>query len=353
MILGHGNNPFEFNKIITADFSSNVAFNHKSESLKNYLSERISCIHSYPDPETRELSERIAKHHNTEPNRILVTNGSAEAMYLIAHLTELSNTAIIIPSFSEYEDACTLYKHTINYISSQEFAELRNSPFGSVWLGNPNNPDGNVFSQNDILEKCYSNPLTVFILDEAYTHLCLEKTECFCGNSTPKNLIIIKSLTKAFAIPGLRLGYILANPDVIQRLYLMRPPWSVNTMSLIAGTYIMDHYSSLLPSANELNEESLFLQKKLSAIKGIEIKPSTCNFFLGQLVNSNANEVEIPGLTAKILKQILVDEYSILIRDASNFKGLTKYHFRIAAQNHNENIKLIEAINNIINKSRI
>lgn len=352
MILGHGNNPFEFNKKITADFSSNVAFNHKSECLKNYLSERISCIHSYPDPETRELSEKIAKHHNTEPNRVLVTNGSAEAMYLIAHLTELSNTAIIIPSFSEYEDACTLYKHSINYISSQEFSELRNSPFGSIWLGNPNNPDGTVVSKSVIQNICNSNPLTAFILDEAYTHLCQEKMECFSGNETPENLIIIKSLTKAFAIPGLRLGYILADPLVIQKLYLMRPPWSVNTMSLIAGSYIMDHYSSLLPLENELIEESFFLQKELSAIKGIEIKPSKCNFFLAQLVNTNTNEVEIPWLTSRMLKQMLVDDYSILIRDASNFKGLTPFHFRIAAQNHNANIELIEAINNIINQSR-
>lgn len=332
MINGHGNNIYEYGNSIKADFSSNIAFNHKSDILIEYLHSKLSCINNYPDPNAKVLTRKIAKHHNIDTHSVLVTNGSAEAFYLIAHLLQNSKTAICIPSFAEYEDACLLYKHDLEFIPIGKFATHNFSLYNSVWLGNPNNPNGYITPPELIMEQCKKNRKTFFVIDEAYCDLCSkEKIETI---SNLENLIVIKSLTKAFAVPGIRLGYIIARSNIIEKLSTRRPPWSVNSLSLETGAYVMDNYSELIPSIAQLSEASLFLQKKIATIAQIEVTASSCNFFLSKLKNGKASE----------LKEYLIQNHGILIRDASNFRGLDHSFFRVAAQQHIKNQDLVKAI---------
>ena len=149
-------------------------------------------------------------------------------------------------------------------------------------------------------------------------------------NSHP-NLILLYSLTKDYCIPGLRLGYMVANPTLIGELKRFRTPWSVNALAIVAAKFLLSADSSI--DRDALLQQARYLAESLVAM-GIEVEPSDTNFILCRLPKGAADE----------LKQWLVEHYGILIRDASNFAGLTPQHFRIAAQAPEENRLLINAI---------
>lgn len=337
MINGHGNNLQDYGDKIRIDFSSNIAFNHRAHLIQSHLKECLHLITNYPDPNAKELTQLLAAHHGVSTSHVLITNGSAEAFYLIAHLFQGACTAICTPAFAEYEDACRLHNHRLHFHPIADFGLESFSAYNTVWLGNPNNPDGSYLSRSVIDEHCQSSPHTTFVIDEAYAHLCNPLSASSQGHVF-KNLITIHSLTKAFAIPGLRLGYIIAHPSLITRLTDMRPPWSVNTLALEGGVFIMNHYDDLHPSVRELHDESLFLQQQISHLPGIRLIESSCNFFLCELEN----------MKAAMCKQVLAEQYGILIRDASNFRGLSDSHIRIAAQSSAENRVLVQALHKIL-----
>ena len=140
-------------------------------------------------------------------------------------------------------------------------------------------------------------------------------------------------MTKDFGIPGLRLGYVTGSRKLIDRLCSKRMPWSVNQIAIDAGLYLVDHSDDYRVDAAGLSLERERVAALISAM-GIKTYPSDSNMLLCQL----------PRLSAAELKAHLVDEYGILIRDASNFEGLTERHFRIAVQTVVEDDKLIKAL---------
>jgi len=208
MIEGHGNNIYQYKTKIVADFSSNIVYQGISKDLAEFISQKINTINNYPEPDAGSLQEMIAIHHNILPNNILATNGSTEAFYLLGLLFYGKRSAIIIPSFAEYEDACKVHNHHIEYISNNELISVQNFKTDTVWLGNPNNPDGKVIPPETIKKWCINNPDVTFILDEAYSELCIKHVSAISLITKLDNLIITRSLTKSFAIPGIRIGYI-------------------------------------------------------------------------------------------------------------------------------------------------
>ncbi|MFI3303646.1 MAG: aminotransferase class I/II-fold pyridoxal phosphate-dependent enzyme [Rikenellaceae bacterium] len=334
MISGHGNNIYQFDRqSIKADFSSNIAFNNHSHLILSHLSENMDALCNYPDPMATSLTARLASTYGVTPEEILVTNGSAEAFYLVAHyLGEGCRTAIVTPSFAEYEDSCRLHKHSISFIGFDELRSISLGDFDTLWLASPNNPDGKRIPIAQIEEIASKNRDCKIILDRAYNELSID-AERYC--TLPSNVILIESFTKLYGVPGLRLGYIVASPEIIASLNTMRPPWSVNSLSLVAGEYILQHSEALQPDLRELIGESLYLQEAISLIGGYRVTPSGCNFFLVEMLN---------GRVAADLYRYLLEEHGLLIRDASNFRGLTPRHFRVAAQQRHLNDKLITAL---------
>ncbi len=348
MINGHGNNIYQYDKgQIKIDFSSNVAYNNNSQIIVDYLKSELDCIKNYPDPSTRNLSQMLAKHYNVKPQNILVTNGSAEAFYILAHWLNkhvlLRNKSlksckslIFTPSFSEYEDSCSLFEHELFFKTHNEFFEIDYSNFNSVWLCSPNNPNGYRVRYDEIEEKCISNPNTYFLIDRAYNELSSNREY---EDKLPKNLILIHSLTKSFGTPGLRLGFVIASDKVIAEISEMRAPWSVNSLAIKAGEFIVENYSSLMLDQDELIAESMYLQEEISKLPLFEVVSSSCNFFLCKISQSTE-------YTVKDLSKYLIDNHGILIRDASNFRTLHEKYFRVAAQSRKENLQLIEALKN-------
>ncbi|MFI3264410.1 MAG: aminotransferase class I/II-fold pyridoxal phosphate-dependent enzyme [Rikenellaceae bacterium] len=340
MISGHGNNIYQYDsEKITADFSSNIAYNNHSSKILNFLAGNLDCFCNYPDPMAERLTAQVADRVGANPDQVIITNGSAEAFYLVAHMLSASTednvacrTLITTPSFAEYEDSCQLYKHEISYIDLENFDSIDLTNFDSLWLASPNNPDGYRVSLCKIFKTARENEKCKIILDRAYNNLSSQAEYC---RELPENVILIESFTKFYGVPGLRLGYIVASAEIIAQVNRMRPPWSVNSLSLVAGEYIISHQDELKINCDELIGESQYLQESIANIGGFNVTPSQCNFFLVEITS---------GKSAEELYTYLLENYGILIRNASNFRGLTPRHFRIAALERGKNNKLIEAL---------
>ena len=154
-----------------------------------------------------------------------------------------------------------------------------------------------------------------------------EMTDCF-------NLMLLHSLSKKYCIPGLRLGYVVASPIIIDRLKHIRQPWTINAMAIESGKFLIQNDVKMIPDLKGYLAEAQRLHQNLSAIEGLMVMKTDTNFMLVNIDEGNTFE----------LKKWLIDNYGILIRDASNFRGLDNHCFRITAQTPEENDALVEAL---------
>lgn len=285
-----------------------------------YLATRPELIGHYPEPEAWSLESIIAEQAGLEPENVIVTNGATEAIYLIAQAFPL-HAEIPHPTFSEYEDACKMFPRT-------------DTEHNMLWICNPNNPTGDVYNQS-VIDRMLVN-YDLLVVDQSYENY----TDHFVMNARwaaqLPNLIQIHSLTKTFAVPGLRLGYITAHASLTQHLRRFLRPWSVSALSVEAGKFLMQHED--LRCKPDLNEAQR-LRDMLQQIDGILTQETHTNFMLCQFESNH---------TAADLKDYLACEHHLLIRNASNFRGLTQRHFRVAAQTPAENDTLVAAIKQFV-----
>ena len=332
MISGHGDDIYSQSTKVVCNFSSNVDTLQDLSALRTHLTTCISQIHSYPEPDAASFAELLAKKHRVDSSHFCITNGATEAIYLIAQAFRGAKSAIIIPTFSEYEDASTLNQHQLSF-----YLELDEVPqsIELVWLCNPNNPTGKVYSKIEIMKFLASHPHTTLIIDQSYEQFCPEELFTVDEAIQHERLILLHSLTKHFAIPGLRLGYFSSSTSLVNKIAKYRMPWSVNQLAIEAGKFLETEYDNLVDLTRHL-ANAAELYEELSNIEQLEVNPSVTQFFLCQIKENTR--------TAKELKEYLMNTEGFLIRDASNFRGLTPQHFRIASQLPEQNQKLVKAI---------
>ena len=209
----------------------------------------------------------------------------------------------------------------------------------TVWLCCPNNPTGQLTPRRQLVEAAFSHPRTVFVVDQSYAFFCLDDQLAPREAMQLGNVILLRSMTKRFAIPGLRLGYAVAPEPFIDTLRQFRMPWSVNALALEACRYIVDHADEQAYDVAAYLKEAQRLRRSILALgHGIEVSPTQTHFML----------VRIPGCDALMLKRRLMDSSGILVRAAHNFAGLTPDHIRVAAQTPEENNLLVEALERIL-----
>lgn len=332
MLHGHGDDAYRYSQEILADFSTNVWYGGEPAGLKKHLFQHWPVINKYPEVLAESLAGKISQHHQLQPSNILITSGSTESIYLIAQAYNHQKTTITIPAFAEYEDACSMHNHQLQFVHQDDIHPHLSTDEGLFFICNPNNPTGHVFPQLETLVK--GNPQTLFVIDEAFIEFTINATSLISLVNTCDNLIILRSLTKAFAIPGLRLGYIVAHPRLISKLLLCKTPWSVNAFAIATGHYIFDNFSGIqLPLAQVFDDKEQLVQQLEK--QSFAISNSHTHFFLAK----------IPVGTAQELKEYLVSHHRLLIRNASNFRGLSKQHIRIATLAKHKNELLLDAIN--------
>jgi Histidinol-phosphate/aromatic aminotransferase and cobyric acid decarboxylase len=333
MIYGHGDDNYNSKETIRSNFSSNVWFGADMTELYKHLAQALPATVSYPEPNADSLVKALSKHTGVAASRITACNGSTEAFYLMALAFRSHNSLIAVPSFSEYEDACRIHSHRIHFAKQKEFeATLKRVKPDLAWICLPNNPDGFCFSRKQIDEWLSHFPKTTFIIDQAYADFTLEKT--FPAKAVTKfdNLVLIHSLTKSHKIPGLRLGYVMSSRRMTDKLNSLKMPWSVNSMAIEAGKYLLEHGETNLPTAQWLVDAKTF-EQQLDEIEQLEVIPSHTPFFLVKLLKGKAAD----------LKKFLLGK-GILVRDATNFRGLEGEHIRLCTQTPEENETLIQYI---------
>lgn len=330
MIEGHGDDAYRYGVEIKHNFSTNVYCGFDHSALVRHLASVAGSIKSYPEPSPKSVEKLIAESKGVDAASVMVTNGATEAIYLIAQMLRGKHSAIVEPTFSEYRDACRVHEQKVTAIS--DLSEIP-ADVDAVWLCNPDNPTGRV-TAIDVLQKCIeTRPSVLFVIDGAYADYSVRPTLSESDVCGYHNVILLGSLTKRFAIPGLRIGYAVGHRDLIENLRGLRMPWSVNQLAIEGAKYMLAHADEYPIDAQGLHAEAVRIGVSLRRL-GIEITPTDCNIL----------HCRLPLGTARGLKDYLAIQHSILIRDASNFPTLTPQHFRVAPLSPEENDMLIAVI---------
>ncbi|MCC8143491.1 MAG: histidinol-phosphate aminotransferase family protein [Tannerellaceae bacterium] len=335
MLFGHGDDFYNTTGEVKINFSSNVWHGASLDKLKDYLVSNFNAITHYPEPDAASLRRLLTRRHEMQEENVLVTNGSVSAFYLVAQAFRGARSIIAVPSFVEYEDACRLHEHTISFFpTSDDLGNLSLEGQDLCWIANPNNPDGKLLHRTELLSLIAANRNTIFIIDQAYKAFSTEDQLKPSDVKNNPNLILVHSISKAYKVPGLRIGYIVAPADTISELNKYIIPWSINTFAIEASKYILIHPAQFTLPIRKWQRETAEFIYQLSKLDGLEVLPTSTTFFLVRLKKGVASE----------LKKYLLDRYNILIRDASNFRGLDETYFRLSTQSSAENQLLVDAL---------
>ncbi len=340
MIEGHGDDIYRYNDLVKTNFSSNVFQHAELTLLKDYLDSHFHLIANYPEPQPRSLEKLIAEKENISPESVMVTNGATEAIYMIARLFHGSISIIPQPTFNEYADACRLNKHIITYDNNNDVLQMTRDRV--YWICNPNNPSGKVLKKDYMDYVVRRWPRYTFVVDQSYEDYTLEPLLEAHEMQDVSNVFLLHSMSKTYGVPGLRLGYITSAPANIQLLRTLRQPWSVGTLSIEAGSFLLQHGTPVISNLTAYLAETQRLRGMLCEVGGVRVFETKTNYML----------CELEHLSAAELKERLIREYGILIRDCSNFQGLSNHFFRVSAQTPSENDALVAAIRDILKQDK-
>jgi histidinol-phosphate aminotransferase len=308
------------------DFSSNINPLGMSASLKDAMAN--VDVSRYPDPDCLELREALAKETGLDSASIIVGNGSTELIHLIARafLNRNSAAAILSPTYGEYEMACRLAGTEPAFIKAEEklnfqwhiprvCKQIKAIAPRIIFLCNPNNPTGVLLRSSDVVKIAAAAAPGLLIVDEAYMPFADDPWDATTLFDI-ENIVVMRSMTKDYALAGIRLGYIVAALDIIERLKCYQPFWSVNAIAQAVGLAAISDKGHITKARKTIAEAKEYLLKSIADI-GLDVVPTSTNFLLINVGN------------AKSMRQALLKQ-GICVRDCTSF-GLPQY-IRIAMQ---------------------
>jgi threonine-phosphate decarboxylase len=311
-------------------------------NIRSVLSASCRDIGNYPDNRYPDFKKAAADYLNVSPENIVPGNGSSELIRLFAETVIDPGDMVIIPSptFAEYEFQCRLSGAVIQHVDHNDIPNIRPENCKAVFLCNPNNPTGKLLKRKEVLmlaEKCASSEVFLFV-DEAFIELSDPResiTDVAEGNDF---VIVLRSLTKTFAVPGLRIGFAVASQALANLLNNIRLHWNMNSIAAAVGEKLLqDNQDYIKRSLGSIKKEREWLNLKLAAIRGFVPIHSDTNFILVDLKGFGLRSAE---LTERMLR------HGIIIRDCTSF-GLEN-HIRVAVRKRNENRRLIAAFSSVI-----
>ncbi|MEA3363925.1 MAG: threonine-phosphate decarboxylase CobD, partial [Thermodesulfobacteriota bacterium] len=329
------------------DFSASINPLGFPPWLRPLISSQVSKLAHYPDPEAGELVTALAAHYQIETNQVIVGNGASELLYLLPQVLEHNRLLVPVPSYGDYTsmaEVAGLQIDTLPLLAKNEF-QLDITQLSSiltddhlVTLGHPNNPTGQLCDTQALLELIRKRPQNYFIIDESF--IDFTDLEDSLRWQRPDNLIVVQSMTKAWAIPGLRLGYALADQKVITAMRQLRSDWSVNTIAQAVGIRALQDRDFLEQSRKYVRQQRLDLFTQLKAIPGLHPFSGEANFLL---VRIDHLTIDAPILTQQLLKK------GIVIRNCDNFPELDNRYFRVAVRTAEEQQRLCAELDLCLN----
>lgn len=343
------------------DFSASINPLGVPESVQAALRENMKYLFNYPDPDTKKLRLKIAERLDINPAAVICGNGSTELIYLIVRALRPGRVLMPAPTFSEYERALKtlgsgtrdqgpgikyfLLKKENNFdimpdkfisamsdgVSSSRITNHDSRPFDMAFLCNPNNPTGRLIKREDMLEIAAAarSLRCALVVDEAFIDFCPEASIIDEVRNNPC-LIVLRSLTKIYALSGLRVGYAVLPPSYLEAVKEEREPWTVNTLAQVAGVAALDDEAYTAETFRVIEREKRALENGFNRM-GIPYIPSSVNYYL--LRTEKAREITVS-----------LREKGILVRDCSNFPGLDSSYIRIAVKSEDDNNRLLEEI---------
>ncbi|WP_379969819.1 threonine-phosphate decarboxylase CobD [Ectobacillus sp. sgz5001026] len=353
---GHGGDLLTAEKLFDTpagdflDFSANINPLGPPAFVMKRLQDQLKTIIHYPDPAQRLLKQKLAEKLSVLPENILIGNGAAECMALAILGLQPETVGIVYPCFSEYEQLTRSYgakvksiygKREYNYKPDMSSIQMLLAETDLVFLGHPNNPTGILYTKEELMQiaSFAQQTHTYVIMDEAFIDFIpvdkqvtlLTKMKAF------QHIVFIRSMTKFYAIPGLRLGYAISQPDIIAKLQKKQVTWSVNQLALAAGEACLEEQEYEQQTITLIEEQRSYVTRFITERLGWFVFPGQANFLLIRL----PNELEAADLQWKLGKK------GILIRSCSMYPGLTSHDVRIAIRTKHENDRLLQALQEV------
>ena len=330
------------------DFSANINPLGLNLNIKNSIINNLEDIVNYPDITYYELKNEISNFEKIKKENIFLGNGAAECIFNLVRALNPKKTLLLAPSFSEYEEAVKSVCGEIEYFLLKEEEGFKitdkllkrlDKNIDLLFICNPNNPTG-VITRKEYLENIIkkANDLNVFVaVDESFLDFIENKEDYSVMNLTEEysNLVIIKSLTKFYAMPGLRIGFgVTENKDLLKNISRVTMSWNVNTLASVSAICGLKQDTYNKESIFYVNKEREYLYNNLKNIKSLKVFKPSVNFIFFKI------DKDI-DLKMKLLR------YGILIRSCDNYIGLDDKYYRIAVRTREENEKIIGALNKV------
>lgn len=333
------------------DFSANI----NPRGLPPEVTEAIAGLDraafcEYPDPTALPLREAIAQRHGIDRDGVVVANGAAALLDAVLRPYRGRSGVVPVPAFSEYARAFAAAE--VAYVAhplterfgideAAMFASVDAHAAGVLLINNPHNPSGALVERAQmlrLLDACRERDVTL-IIDEAFIDYAPEHT-CLPDVCDDRRLIIVRSLTKFYGMPGVRVGYALAHPHIAAHLRSLVPSWPVGALEIAAARAALGARAYETLSLTEARSARDELARALLAV-GIAVFPSVANFLL--------LELPVPASEMDGLLRALVVEHGIVVRDARTYQGLgDRAIIRVAVRTPGENARLVGALRAVI-----
>lgn len=344
----HGGNVYDAPPTHTAwiDFSANINPLGLSAQAEQAIRQHIPELIQYPDPQGRKIKEALSSYYGVPGEQLVLGNGAAELFYLYMHQARPRQVVIPVPSFSEYERSAAAVQAHITPVYLQE-----DQQFALPWkqllsycgkadciiLGNPNNPTGTTVSVDAVQElvEAAQGRGTDILIDESFLDF-LPHEHLYSARTLIQQydcIMSIRSLTKFYALPGLRLGFAAVSPQKAAALEAHKDVWNVNLLAQYAGIAALADRAYQERTRQYVETEKTYLYESLRRIPGIHVYAPSVNFILFRILRS--------GWTAQKLAAALRNE-GILIRNCDNYMGLDESYVRIAVKRREDNEVLIQ-----------
>ena len=297
------------------DFSENVNFLGPPSGVVAVLADAAKHVAHYPPPDAAPLREAVARRYGISPECVLAGNGASELIYLIAALLRDRAGRVVTPAFTEYEDACEAFGIRLGGASPEV-----------TFVGNPTSPEGRLRPRSEIL----SLP-GIRVVDEAFMDFAGERGSLLGEAAEDPTIVVLRSLTKFYALPGLRVGFAVAVPETIRRMKALQPPWSVNAIAQLAGVAALEDRGHGKRTRLELPPAREALSSALSGV-GLDPFPSETNYLLCRVRDASSLEqsLRVRG---------------IAVRNCSSFTGLEPNRYlRLAVRAPEDNRRLVSML---------
>lgn len=335
------------------DFSVNIPTIPFEADYKTLLNQTIETLYEYPEIDGAKAREAISKTLDWPASQIILGNGATDLIYLITRALKFPRAMVLEPTFTEYSRALELSGTTVVHqmmtelsgltirtfdVSPDTIASVINqSACDALFICNPNNPTGQLFKPDmlDTMLSKVSSSNFLLVIDESFIEFKerQEHTSAMRSLMTKYNILVIRSMTKTYCVPGLRIGYAFGSEETISRINRFRDPWALNRFALESIPYFLKQEGYLSKLQKWCAEESSALHDELKRISGITAYESEANFILFKYERENPLEWH----EKLILK-------GLYLRTCTDFHGLGPNYFRMAVKDRHSNQKCIEII---------